>query len=177
MSNQPDDIRAAAYASPVFPLLVADYIIASGEGRFTPLQVIKLAYISHGFTLALLHSPLVQDEIEAWRYGPVIPALYDFLKPYGSKPITQLLYCGTMVGTDSIKDRKEFFGSILTKEQHGIIDRVLDVYGQFSGIELLKLTHKPGSPWSMYYKKGQRGIVIPNGVIKKHYEGLLASGS
>ena len=56
--------------------LIADYIIAHGGGALTPLQVIKLAYIAHGFTLALLGRSLVPEPIEAWRYGPVIPSIY-----------------------------------------------------------------------------------------------------
>ena len=158
-------------------LLVADYLIANGEGRLTPLQVIKLAYISHGYTLALLDQPLVTEEIEAWRYGPVIPSLYTFLKPYGGSPVTRLLYCGTVAGTDSVTERKEFFRRVFPNEVCSILDKVLKVYGQFTGIELLRMTHKKGSPWSRYYKKGKRGIVIPNSAIKKHYKGLLVADS
>lgn len=157
-------------------LLVADYHIAHGGGKLTPLQVIKLAYISHGYTLALLKRPLVPDDIEAWRYGPVIPSLYDSLKVYGGSPISGLLYCGTMAGTDSAADRNEFFRSVIQDDARAILGRVLEVYGRLTGIELLRLTHKKGSPWSKYYKKGKLGIVIPNHAIKKHYEKLLVGG-
>lgn len=158
-------------------LLVADYLIANGGGRLTPLQVIKMAYISHGYTLALLEYPLVPDEIEAWRYGPVIPSIYNFLKVYGGSPITKLLYCGTAAGTDSVGERKEFFRRVFPDEVSSILDRVLEVYGPLTGIDLLKLTHKKGSPWSKCYKKGKRRIVIPNKAIKEHYESLLISDS
>lgn len=177
MTEQVSETEQMANMSAGFSLLVADYLIANGGGRLTPLQVIKLAYISHGYTLALLDHPLIPDEIEAWRYGPVIPSLYNFLKPYGARPVTGLLYCGTAVGADSIVERKKFFRSVFTDHVRSILDRVLDVYGPLSGIELLKLTHKKGSPWSKYYKKGRRDIVIPNDIIKEHYKGLLISDS
>ena len=172
-----NETKSMANMSTGFSLLVADYLIANGGGRLTPLQVIKLAYISHGYTLALLDHSLVPDEIEAWRYGPVIPSLYNFLKPYGGSPITRLLYCGTEVAADSVRERKEFFRRVFTDELNVILDRVLEVYGPLTGIELLRLTHKKGSPWSRYYKKGKRGIVIPNDVIKDHYKGLLVTNS
>ena len=38
--------------------------------------LMKLVYIAHGWTLALIDRPLVSDQIEAWRYGPVIPGIY-----------------------------------------------------------------------------------------------------
>ena len=38
---------------------------------FTPSQLMKLAYIAHGWMLALYQRPLITDRIEAWKYGPV----------------------------------------------------------------------------------------------------------
>ena len=154
-------------------LLVADYLINNGDEKLTPLQVIKLTYISHGYTLALLRRPLVPEEIEAWRYGPVIPSIYNSLKVYGGSPVSRLLYCGTKTGTDSAMKQNTFFMSVIPDEMRRILDRVMETYGHLTGIELLKLTHKKGSPWSRCYVKGKRNIVIPNQTIREHYEGLL----
>ena len=155
--------------------LIADYVIASGGGMLTPLQVIKLVYISHGYTLAVCDRPLVPDKVEAWRYGPVIPSIYNTLKKYGGDPVPSSVYCGTMAGTDATEKQKEFLTSIIPYKAKAVLDRVLKMYGKLTGIELMKLTHKKGSPWSTYYKKGVRRIVIPNRAIKKHYEELLSS--
>ena len=58
------------------PLLIADYFIARSGGRITPLQVIKMAHIAHGYSLAIHNEPLVDEAVEAWKYGPVVPSLY-----------------------------------------------------------------------------------------------------
>ena len=48
--------------------------------NFTNMQLQKLVYIAGGFHMTLLKSDLYYEDTEAWRYGPVIPELYDSLK-------------------------------------------------------------------------------------------------
>ncbi|WP_131993555.1 type II toxin-antitoxin system antitoxin SocA domain-containing protein [Dokdonella fugitiva] len=40
------------------------------------MQLLKLVYLCHAWTLGLLGRPLLREEVQAWRYGPVFPALY-----------------------------------------------------------------------------------------------------
>ena len=60
----------------------------SGEGPLTPLQIIKLTYICHGWMLGLYGRPLVKQNVKAWTYGPVIPDVYRALKTYRANPVT-----------------------------------------------------------------------------------------
>lgn len=46
----------------------------------TPQKLMKLCYIAHGCHLAIGGEPLFDDRIEAWRYGPIIPALYKLIR-------------------------------------------------------------------------------------------------
>ena len=63
--------------------------IASLDGRsLTPMQLIKLSYIAHGWTLAILDNPLFKDIVEAWRYGPVVPDIYHRYKKFGYSRIS-----------------------------------------------------------------------------------------
>ena len=156
-------------------LAIADYIIAKGGGKLTPLQVIKLAYISHGFTLAILKHGLLSDPIEAWKYGPVVPPMYDALKEHGSDPVSSFAYCDTKVGPKTIKERIKFLEGVIPEEERAVLDRVIETHKHLSGTELLKLTHRKGSPWTRHYIKGELGTVIPDGTIKKHYQELLAN--
>ena len=76
-------------------MLVADYIIANSKASMTTLQVIKTAYIAHGYSLAALDVPLVREKAQAWRYGPVFPSLYFALRPrIGSRPVVGILRHG-----------------------------------------------------------------------------------
>jgi len=73
------------------PAHVANFFIdkANDEGDLiTQMKLMKLVYIGFGWVKALLDRDLFPDEIEAWRHGPVIPALYHEFKHFGSRPIT-----------------------------------------------------------------------------------------
>ena len=47
------------------PALIGDCLIAGADGPLTPLQVIKIAYIAHGYLPAIFDKPLVEEAVEA----------------------------------------------------------------------------------------------------------------
>src|SRR5690554_7840210 len=71
-------------------LTVADTILKIAKSRgqsLTPMQLVKLTYIAHGWSLGLRGIDLFRNRVEAWQYGPVIPDLYHATKTYGRNPI------------------------------------------------------------------------------------------
>lgn len=154
------------------PLLVADYILAKEGRRWTPLQVNKLTYISHGFTLAMHGTSLVYEDVEAWQYGPVFPSLYYALRRFKGGAVPHMAYCNTSFNGVEINERRRFLENVLITTR-GIINMVLDTYGNESASRLIDLTHKKGTPWSKYYKKNMHGITIPNEEIRNHYLEIL----
>ena len=153
--------------------LVADYIIGTAGRPLTPMQINKLAYISHGFTLALENDVLFYDKVEAWRYGPVVPSIYYMLRHYGGGVITALQYCGTMTNTLEMQSRLKFMNKIVPTFHKQIIDIVIRKYGHFSGSGLSTITHETGTPWHQCYKAGKLGTEIPNSMTKKYYKSQL----
>lgn len=133
--------------------------IAKQKGMtLTPLQLMKLTYMSQGWMLALKGRPLFDDDIEAWKYGPVIPTLYQRTKQFGSSVITEQLPAPT--------------GDKLDPEADEILNAVVENYGRFSGAALSNLTHRKGSPWSQVWEEGVTHIEIPTNLIRSHYEKL-----
>ena len=144
-------------------LIVADEIlkIAKGKGmKLTPLQLMKLTYIAHGWSLAILKKDLFQDRIEAWKFGPVIPDLYHATKHFGRNeiPFDQI---GEADSTSVLPEDRTFLEDVTSK------------YGSLSGFALSNLTHKSGTPWDQKYRDGEFGIEIPDSLIKDHYMGKL----
>ena len=121
------------------------------------MQLLKVSYISHGWSLGLCGSPLFKDDVEAWKYGPVIPGVYHKYKKFGYSHITA-----------RTKDLRESLGKI----PHAIMSRVVEVYGKYDGLYLSSLTHQPNSPWDLTIKKDGEGAIIPNDVIKDYYRKL-----
>lgn len=130
--------------------------------KLTPMQLIKLSYIAHGFSLAILKRPLLDESVEAWKYGPVIPSLYKRLKKYGSGPVVDA------VSAWSFRDAEK-----LDEEDRQLIDMVFDKYGKFTGVQLSHLTHRPGTPWAETYEPNVMGADIDDAVIRTHYATLL----
>jgi len=142
-------------------LTVADAIlkIAKGKGQMlTPMQLVKLTYIAHGWSLALRGKGLFRNQIEAWQYGPVIPDLYHVTKCYGRNPIPF-----TDIGdVDDVR---------LASEDAQFVEQVFQRYGHFDGIKLSYLTHKPNTPWTKVYDKWS-SMPIPDELIAQHYRDL-----
>ena len=153
-------------------ILIADYLLSRPGAALTPLHVIKLVYISHGYVLARHGVPLIHDRIEAWTYGPVIPVLYHALRRFGRHAVPSLYYCGTRLADERMGRREEFFREVIKDKIRKAIDDVYDEYGRMPGKRLIELTHGEGTPWRRHFKKHGGGIEIPDSTILEHYRKL-----
>jgi len=138
---------------------IADEILKIAKRReieLTPLQLMKLVYISHGWSFPIRKSDLFTDRIEAWRYGPVIPDLYHATKQFGRQAIP----------FSKIRDD---LPSAVDPDTQRFLENVFEQYGRLSGFALSSLTHKRGTPWEQVYEDGMFGIEIPDSVIRDHY--------
>lgn len=135
--------------------------LAGQKGEsLTPMQVLKLVYIAHGWMLALYRRALIRDEVQAWQYGPVIPRLYNSIRRYRSQPVNEPIVC----------ENEEIDPAAID-----IIGQVYDQYGHYSGAALSRMTHAQGTPWDRVYVEGEFGLVIPTDLIEDHYQRLAAS--
>ena len=142
---------------------VARNLLDRAEERkmvLSPMKLIKLVYISHGWMLGLYGRPLIQENAEAWRYGPVIPELYFKVKKFRSKPVRP----------DEVFD--ELKDETFDEYESSLMDEVLEIYGKRTAIQLSQLTHSPNSPWDLTYNGDSRSLVISDQLIEDHYARL-----
>lgn len=93
------------------------------------MKLQKLLYYMQGFHLAYFGTPLFEEEIEAWMYGPVVPSVYEKYKPSGNMGLTP--------ESDVIE---------LEEKEEKLFEEVYNVYGEYSAIGLMNLTHGE-APW------------------------------
>ena len=139
----------------------------------TQLGLMKRVYIAHGFSLALLNFSLLDprfDEVEAWKYGPVIPSVYHSFKSYKNEPITDKTI---IVEWDEKSQKEEYvYPDLNDKRARMIVEMVWDRYKGYTDSELVSLTHKEGTPWDLCYEEGQNNK-IPDSYTKLYYKKLV----
>lgn len=130
---------------------------ANGGDRLTDLKLQKLLYYEQGYHLAAFGTPLFTEDIEAWMYGPVVPAIYNEFSKYGRKALP---VC---------EDRKKIVS--LTDEEESLFYQVYDTYRDFSAIGLMNLTHKE-TPW-LSARPHDKGTVISKESMEKFFKTQL----
>ena len=128
---------------------------------FTPLQVIKIVYYCQGWSLAVLKRELFYQEIEAWKFGSVVPDVYHKLKHYVDQAVTD-----TIPGYPPVFDTNE----------EKIVNGVYRLYGDFGGVSLMRMTHAHDTPWYRIWNNPSRTSdqeVIPIPMIQAHFEEKL----
>lgn len=148
------------------PRQIANYFLYIGKDdqTMTPMKLIKLVYIAHGWNLGLNDEKLIDEDIQAWKYGTVIPSLYDDFKRFRSNRITEI---PDSEPTEINEDDKKF------------LNRVYDVYKKYNGLELSAKTHQPNTPWTITWNRlingsGEVDFTIPNELIKNYYKQLAS---
>jgi uncharacterized phage-associated protein len=130
---------------------------AAGD-TLTPMQLIKLVFLCHGWMLGLYGRPLVRESVQAWKYGPVIPELYREVRKFRSNAIVPPLGSQSAVSLHPLED--------------DLIDQVYRLYGRYDGITLSNITHESGSPWDRTWHRDRWNPVISNDLIENYYAGL-----
>lgn len=133
-------------------LLKAKEIGESGE-LMTNMKLQKMLYYEQGFHLACFGTPLFDEDIEAWQYGPVVPSVYEHYKEYGG---------------EGIEPDETMVNITLTDEEVSIFNQVFDMFNRYSAIGLMNMTHSE-KPWASAGTP-KRGNVISKKVLKDYFQ-------
>lgn len=160
--------------------VIANYFLsrAGREDPITQMKVQKLVYFAHGWHLGITKRPLINEQVEAWPYGPVIPSLYEDLKRWGVDPIEEQIKTVEFVGSGS-SGRVVVTTPEVQEEDHDtrqLLDAIWDVYGRWTAGQLSAKTHEEGSPWSKVIAENSgellRGTDIGVALLREHFSQL-----
>lgn len=118
----------------------------------TNLKLQKLLYFAQAVSLSVKNQPLFNDKIEAWKFGPVVPTVYQVLKAYSNSPV------------EITSQTQE-----MPTEAATLLEDVWNVYGKFSAHELVNISHNH-LPWKNVYLSGASEKEITQDSIKAYYK-------
>lgn len=148
----------------------ADLILGFERKRngdpITQLDVQKLLYFAQGFHLALCEEPLFDEDMYAWRHGPVLKSLRGRFKFFKDRPIPR----------SAARTRPEY---ILAPGAQDLIARVWRTFSTENSGSLVGLTHLKGTPWeTVRTGAGKRwdedsDLLIPKDLMYQYFRQIL----
>ncbi len=129
---------------------VAKYILS--HVKCTQLKLQKLVYLCYADYLCSTGKALFIDDIYAFKYGPVVDTVYEKYKQYGYKPIEKE---SENIDSKNISEMPSKSRILFAKdglEKVKSIDKTLKKYSDLTASQLVEITHREKSPWSMTYK-------------------------
>ncbi|WP_116082059.1 Panacea domain-containing protein [Tropicimonas sp. IMCC34011] len=104
------------------------------------LYLADLNFVGQGF------GRLVDEDFEAWDYGPVLPSIYRRCKAFGAKPIPNIFWGTTGIGgTDEAE----------------MLDLAWGNLRHLTAGQLVSKTHSTNGAWARRYAPGLRHNPIP----------------
>ncbi|MCC5891341.1 type II toxin-antitoxin system antitoxin SocA domain-containing protein [Exiguobacterium sp.] len=110
------------------------------------LKLQKLLYFCHGIFSAVHQGRrlIVDENFEAWRYGPVIPSVYFRFNSYGQNDIPQI-------------ELDNFIG--LQPDEIIVIQNVWNNLKQRSAFDLVEASHVSEGPWHNVYYNDSDNVI------------------
>jgi uncharacterized phage-associated protein len=133
--------------------------------RISAGQLHKLVYFAHGLHLGAFNGkPLIDENVFAWTFGPLIPEVYNVVQRYSN----ELGYELPLRGMEPIGHHTDYFKSIRS---------TWDAYKNCTNIQLDLVVCAPGSPWDEVWHQDQEHFkIIPNSIIQAYYVRALRKG-
>lgn len=132
-----------------------DISVKGKENDITNLKLNKLVYYAQAWSFVKLGHGIFNEKVEAWDNGPVVPSVYHAFKKYGKNIIQNT--------------EKTYKPEIFTAEEIDFLLEIDENYSKYSASELVRQTHKIGSPWQSVYIPDVKNIEIPPEKMKEYY--------
>jgi uncharacterized phage-associated protein len=137
-----------------------DLSLHNEEDPMTNLRLNKLLYFAQGCSLAKRNKPLFDDDIQAWTYGPVIPAVYHCFKSYKKEPIDRVY--------------RSYDPSVFSDEEFDLLLDVAREFGKFTSPTLVNISHSHSGPWHKVFDNNPGGEIKKED-IKKYFQTDLSA--
>lgn len=126
----------------------------------THFHIQKIIILCQSFFLVKKGYPITNDPIVAYKYGPIIPELYNFLKTYKGNKIPPL-----------------YRESCLSSDDTNFLYEILNIIVDIQPVTLAGLLINPRSPWEIAFSRYTHGgsSAIHNHEIKNYYHSITGA--
>lgn len=149
---------------------IANFILDFCEERnraVSNLSLQKIIYFCHVWSLINLQRPLIKQEFEAWKFGPVLQYVYREFRNFDDQPITT-----RASHLDPFSGQRLAIFYRFDQETGSHLSVVADFYSQLRAAQLVDLSHVRGGPWwREWHHEGKTnpGMKIKNENIVEFY--------
>jgi uncharacterized phage-associated protein len=143
----------------------------------TPMKIQKLIYFAHGWHLSLAEKPLIDEQIQAWKFGPVVHSIYRAFRDFGNSPVSSY---ATEVKVENGRLLTEIPKIPEDSVAMKLVEKIWEVYGKYDGVQLSNATHQSDTPWSKVWEregKEKLYVGIPDSEIKEYFDTQRKSGA
>ena len=141
---------------------IADWIVRYSADELgapvDPMSLEKLTYYAQAFHLALSDEPLFGDEVQAWKWGPVVPAVYKRYQAFGASPIFP---------------DADIPAAVVAQKISEFLSQIVGFFRQYTASTLSRATHLE-EPWAEV--SGVAENVILQRDMKAFYRALMSEG-
>lgn len=123
----------------------AHYLCAQSGWKISNLQLQKIIYMADMNFVGQGNGRLVDEDFEAWDYGPVLPSLYHKCKAFGSKSVPQVFWGHRDVSQTS---------------EAAMLDKAWENLRSATPGQLVETTHSSLGAWVRRYVAGAKQIKI-----------------
>jgi len=132
--------------------IIAECNAEAGE-IISNLKLQKMLYYMQGFFIAVFDKKLFDEPIVAWQYGPVVERAYTHFSKFKNQAII-------------LKGNPKKI--VLEGKELALFNEVMNVYGQYSAIKLMNMTHEE-LPWKKTFNECP-GKEIPYELLKSYFK-------
>lgn len=128
------------------------------DENLTQMKLHKLMYYAQGVFLALFSQRLFDEELLAWKHGPVVRSIYDRFQ--GQKELAEQIDTEQMADYEKIAD---------DSNSRMALEAVYEQFASFSAGQLRNMTHEE-KPWKEAWANGEGSSTINDGTIKEYFK-------
>lgn len=136
---------------------IARYIVNyynKHNSRITILKLHNLLYLIQAAFIMEYNKPCFDSKIEAWSYGPVVPAVQEKFKKYRYGALPSMTVWTEFNEKTWKFESFEFDETIISEDDKTLINSILDYFDNYSSCSLSYITCNQ-TPWLSSYTKNK----------------------